>query len=556
MIPKINLDISNSDKKGRVVVAMSGGVDSSVAAALAKLSGYETIGVTLQLYDSGSSPKKKGSCCAGQDIHDAKKVASSLEIPHYVLNYEEIFKKKVIDDFALSYERGETPIPCVLCNEKVKFDDLFKVAKDLEADALVTGHYISSQEGKMGREMYRAKDIDRDQSYFLFKTTREQLEFLRFPLGGFTKPEIRKIADELGLVVSQKPDSQDICFVPDGKYSNVLSKLKPEGYKKGRIVSKEGDFLGDHDGIVNFTIGQRRGLGLATGEPLYVIDIDPISLDVTVGSKEDLKKEILHLRDVNWIGDEDFINKSYKVKVKIGSTLNLEGANLISEGNIGLMKAVERFDPNKGGKLSTYAAWWIKQSIKRALANQSKTIRLPVHMVDKISKMRRVAMTMSEELGREPTDDELSEEIGIDRAKLSQLKAASLRPASLDAPISEEDNTEFGEIVGDEAAQTPFELLSHKNMHGQLDGLLDVLDERERKIIDARFGLEGQKPKTLEEVGQEFGVTRERIRQLQNIALKKLRRALQKKEDPGPRPIRGLKPEKVGEDEDLAMIVD
>ena len=333
MIPKINLDISNSDKKGRVVVAMSGGVDSSVAAALAKLSGYETIGVTLQLYDSGSSPKKKGSCCAGQDIHDAKKVASSLEIPHYVLNYEEIFKKKVIDDFALSYERGETPIPCVLCNEKVKFDDLFKVAKDLEAYALVTGHYISSQEGKMGREMYRAKDIDRDQSYFLFKTTREQLEFLRFPLGGFTKPEIRKIADELGLVVSQKPDSQDICFVPDGKYSNVLSKLKPEGYKKGRIISKEGDFLGDHDGIVNFTIGQRRGLGLATGEPLYVIDIDPISLDVTVGSKEDLKKEILHLRDVNWIGDEDFINKSYKVKVKIGSTLNLEGANLISEGN-------------------------------------------------------------------------------------------------------------------------------------------------------------------------------------------------------------------------------
>ena len=267
MVPKINLDINNSDEKGRIVVAMSGGVDSSVAAALVKLSGYETIGITLQLYDSGSSPKKKGSCCAGQDIHDAKKVASSLDIPHYVLNYEEIFKKKVIDDFALSYERGETPIPCVLCNEKVKFDDLFEVAKDLDADALVTGHYISSKEGKLGREMYRAKDIDRDQSYFLFKTTREQLEFLRFPLGGFTKPEIRKIADELDLAVSQKPDSQDICFVPDGKYSNVLSKLKPEGYTKGRIVSKDGDFLADHDGIVNFTIGQRRGLGLAIGEP-------------------------------------------------------------------------------------------------------------------------------------------------------------------------------------------------------------------------------------------------------------------------------------------------
>ncbi|MDA9643060.1 tRNA 2-thiouridine(34) synthase MnmA [bacterium] len=332
MIPKIDLDINNSLKKGRVVVAMSGGVDSSVAAALAKSSGYDTIGVTLQLYDSGSSPKKKGSCCAGQDIHDAKKVASSLNIPHYVLNYEKIFKKKVIDDFALSYERGETPIPCVLCNEKVKFDDLFKVAKDLDADALVTGHYISSKEGKMGREMYRAKDIDRDQSYFLFKTTREQLDFLRFPLGKFTKPEIRIIAEEMGLSVSQKPDSQDICFVPDGKYSNVLSKLKPEGYKKGKIISKKGDLLADHDGIVNFTIGQRRGLGLATGEPLYVIDINPISLDVTVGSKDDLKKEILHLRDVNWIGDDEFSNQTLKIKVKIGSTLNLEGANLVSKG--------------------------------------------------------------------------------------------------------------------------------------------------------------------------------------------------------------------------------
>lgn len=211
--------------------------------------------------------------------------------------------------------------------------------------------------------------------------------------------------------------------------------------------------------------------------------------------------------------------------------------DLISEGNIGLMKAVERFDPNKGGKLSTYGSWWIKQSIKRALANQSNTIRLPVHMVDKITKMRRVAMMLSEELGREPTDEELSEEIGIDRAKLSHLKSAAQRPASLDAPIGEDGNTQFGDIIGDEKAQTPLELLSHKNMHMQLDDLLEVLNERERKIVVARFGLGGETPKTLEEVGEEFGVTRERIRQLQNIALKKLRRALHKKEDPGPRPL-------------------
>lgn len=261
------------------------------------------------------------------------------------------------------------------------------------------------------------------------------------------------------------------------------------------------------------------------------------------------REEEVELADRIKVGDSEarahMIKANLRLVVKIAqdyANYGLPLLDLISEGNIGLMKAVERFDPNKGGKLSTYAAWWIKQSIKRALANQSKTIRLPVHMVDKISKMRRVAMVLSEELGREPTDEELAEEIGIDRAKLSHLKSAALRPASLDAPISDDDNTEFGEIIGDEKAQTPLELVSHKNMHLQLDDLLEVLDERERKIVDARFGLNGQKPRTLEEVGQVFGVTRERIRQLQNIALKKLRRALQKKEDPGPRPVRGVTP--------------
>lgn len=264
------------------------------------------------------------------------------------------------------------------------------------------------------------------------------------------------------------------------------------------------------------------------------------------------REEEVQLADRIKVGDMEarahMIKANLRLVVKIAqdyANYGLPLLDLISEGNIGLMKAVERFDPNKGGKLSTYGAWWIKQSIKRALANQSKTIRLPVHMVDKISKMRRVAMVLSEELGREPTDEELSEEIGIDRAKLSHLKAAAQRPASLDAPIGEDDNTQFGEIIGDEKARTPLELLSHKNMHMQLDGLLEVLDERERKIVDARFGLAGEKPKTLEDVGQEFGVTRERIRQLQNIALKKLRRALQKKEDPGPRPLR-----KAGEPDD------
>ena len=331
MIPKVDLDIKNKHKKGRVVVAMSGGVDSSVAAALVKKSGYETIGITLQLYDDSGSSKKKGSCCAGQDIHDAKKVASKLKIPHYVLDYEKIFREKVINDFASAYEKGETPIPCVLCNEKVKFDDLFEAAKGLNAKALITGHYIISQVFEQNRQLHRAKDSEKDQSYFLFKTTKEQLEFLRFPLGSFKKSEIRGFAKEIGLTVSDKPDSQDICFVPDGKYTEVLKRIDPNNLKPGQLKSIDGNVLGTHQGIVNFTIGQRKGIGVATGVPLYVIEINPENHDVILGSKEDLRKRNIYIRDVNWIGGNEFNkmgNKKIKIKAKIRSTQEPKLANL------------------------------------------------------------------------------------------------------------------------------------------------------------------------------------------------------------------------------------
>ena len=299
-----SLDLEGRPQDTRVVVAMSGGVDSSVTAALLKSEGYDVVGITLQLYDHGAATHRKGACCAGQDIHDARNVAERIGIPHYVLDYEDRFRESVIDTFAASYASGETPVPCIECNRAIKFRDLLTTARELGASVLATGHYVASRRlGDGSRALMCAADAERDQSYFLFATTREQLDYLRFPLGDMTKSQTRELARRFGLKVADKHDSQDICFVPTGRYTDIISRLRPNAMEAGEIVDLDGRVLGTHHGIAHFTVGQRRGLGIAAGSPLYVVRLDAATRRVMVGPREALRMDRITLRDVNWIGD-------------------------------------------------------------------------------------------------------------------------------------------------------------------------------------------------------------------------------------------------------------
>jgi tRNA-uridine 2-sulfurtransferase len=335
--PENSLGLPKPASETRVVVAMSGGVDSSVVAAMLAEEGYDVVGVTLQLYDHGAALAKKGACCAGRDIHDARRVAETMNFPHYVLDYENRFRESVIDEFADSYLAGATPVPCIRCNERVKFRDLLETAKDLEADCMATGHYIRRIMGPSGPELHRAADAGRDQSYFLFSTTAEQLAYLRFPLGGLaSKAETRALAARYGLPVADKPDSQDICFVPNGSYAAVIEKLRPGAAEPGEIVHLDGRVLGGHEGVIRYTVGQRRGLGIGgTGDPLFVVRLDANARQVVVGPREALASRSIPIAEVNWLGDrrfEEAPDGGWEAEVRVRSTRAPKPARILPTG--------------------------------------------------------------------------------------------------------------------------------------------------------------------------------------------------------------------------------
>ena len=335
-----SLGIKKPKKETKVVVAMSGGVDSSVVAALMKQEGFDVTGITLKLYDDTKQSKEGRQCCAGQDILDAKRVSEKININHEILYYQKKFKTEVIDSFIDSYASGETPIPCVQCNQTVKFRDLFKYAKDLKADALITGHYVSRVQNNSHASMYRAKDYSRDQSYFLFSTTQEQLDYIRFPLGEIDKSETRNIAKKLDLNVAEKPDSQDICFVPNGDYSSVIKKFRPESFKKGKIINLSGKQIGEHEGIINYTIGQRKGIKISSEKPLYVVNIDASNNTVIVGNKENLEIKKIKLRDLNILENREEFEKIINIKVR--STGRLLKAKINFLGNFAEVEILEK----------------------------------------------------------------------------------------------------------------------------------------------------------------------------------------------------------------------